>query len=89
MVVATGKKTGRKTMTLRARWSGEPPAVGDYLMGSGGRVRSAYRIVCITPRASVLELEVDKVSPTSVPDGATVHDWRWDARSSRNGAAWS
>lgn len=78
--------------TLRARWHGDPPSVGHYLM-SRVRPRNAYRIVTITPRSGsggggVLELECERLPATDVPKDAVVHDWRWDPRT-KAGSAWS
>jgi hypothetical protein len=52
------------------------------------RPKNAYRITKVTPRSKVLELECDRLPPSSVPEGATVHAWRWDART-KQGAAWA
>jgi hypothetical protein len=87
---ATVSVVGAKepTMILRARWSGQPPRAGEYVM-SRVRPRSAYRIVetRITGTADDhvrLELVVERVS-LPLPQGATVHPWRWDPRGKNAG----
>lgn len=81
MTIASGK-----TVLLRARWTGSPPAIGDYLMAQQ-RPRNAYRIVSIRDRAACLELTCERVPPADVPTGSTIHDWHWDART-KAGSAW-
>lgn len=83
-------------MTLRARWIGPSPRVGDYLMAEV-RPRSAYRVdrvaaansnVCwdVSARAEVrqLRLDVTRVERNAVPAAARVHSWRWDRRAARS-----
>lgn len=76
-------------MKLRAKWTGQPPCIGEYLM-SQHRPRFAYRIAAITTgdSESKLEFEVDKVKLHSVPDDAVVHPWKWDPRT-KTTTAWS
>lgn len=70
-------------MKLRARWEGDLPRIGDYMM-SQSRPRNAYRIVYVRERKpGTIDLVVDRVSATTVPEGATVHPWKWDARKKR------
>ena len=65
---------------LRATWAGEPPDVGDYL-SSGARARFAYAILGVVQIApGKLKLEVIRLAPADVPDGARVHAWKWNAR---------
>ena len=84
-------------MTLRARWIGSPPRVGDYLM-SEVRPRYAYRIERVdhsSPNVAwdsalkaeihLLRLLVDRVGSSAVPEHARVHPWKWDQRDSRRG----
>ena len=83
-------------MILRARWTGNLPVAGEYLMAQS-RAKNAYRIVDIeqlrdlphhVPGYARLKLEVERVTPGDVPEGAVVHPWRWDARK-KTGFAWS
>ena len=82
-------------MKLRARWSGPPPRVGDYL-ASPMKPRFAYRVRgarCVDPlvrwdpaqkkELRRLAIEVDRVPIAELPAAARVHDWRWDKRASR------
>jgi hypothetical protein len=55
------------------------PRIGDYLM-SQTRPRNAYLIVHVRELTKNLDLVVERVSATDVPEGATVHPWKWDAR---------
>lgn len=82
------------TMTLRARWTGPLPRVGDYLM-SQVKPRAAYRIVR-EPASDVaalmradgvvhLRLVVEKVD-LPLPSGATVLPWKWDQRGKNKGS---
>jgi len=82
--------------TLRARWFGHPPMVGDYLMSarmSARRPRYAYRVKNVTnassevywdPMAKLearrLQLVVVRVARDEVPRHARIHAWRWDKR---------
>ncbi len=85
-MVATGKTSPPKKIS--ARWSGEPPAIGEYLQ-SQLRPRGAYRIVSVVERPSgMLDLLVDRVENKDVPSDAVVHAWKWDPRT-KVGAAWS
>jgi hypothetical protein len=79
---------------LRARWQGPLPVASEYLMARGHRARFAYRIVEVEQRSkdgdiTHLMLTVDRLPIADVPDGATVHEWRWDQRGRNKGAAWS
>lgn len=81
-------------MKLRARWSGPPPRVGDYL-AAPTRPRFAYRIGGVkrldplvrwdpTQKTELrrLTIEVDRVPIAQMPAAARVHDWRWESRAS-------
>lgn len=83
-----------KPMTLRARWTGPAPRVGDYL-ASPTRPRFAYRVTGVTRRDPLvrwdagrkaevrrLAIEVDRVPIAELPKNARVHEWRWDKRAS-------
>ena len=82
-------------MKLRARWTGAPPRIGDYLM-SPTRPRYAYRICALTSNHLVswdpalkqevrrLTITADRLPPSSVPKDARVHPWRWDKREPRH-----
>lgn len=82
-------------MKLRARWSGPPPRVGDYL-ASPTRPRFAYRVRDVrnvdslvrwdpTRKAELrrLAIEADRVPIARLPTAARVHPWRWDKRTLR------
>ena len=84
-------------MTLRARWNGDLPLAGEYLMSQGRRTKFAYRIIEVdhlrdlphhVPGFSRLKLEVERIAASSVPAGVVVHPWRWDPRK-HVGFAWS
>jgi hypothetical protein len=79
-------------MTLRARWHGPAPRVGDYF-ASPTRPRFAYRVTGVHCVDSIvrwnaaqkaelrqLKLDVDRVPITALPPTARVHPWRWDKR---------
>jgi hypothetical protein len=81
-------------MTLRARWIGPPPRVGEYLM-SEVRPRYAYRVTWVTNASSLvrwdpaakaevrnLQIVVDRRSASRVPKIARIHPWTWDRRGS-------
>ena len=82
-------------MKLRARWSGPPPRVGDYL-ASPTRPRFAYHVRGVSNVDSLvrwdpaqkaelrrLAIEVDRVPIARLPTAARVHPWLWDKRASR------
>lgn len=86
-------------MTLRARWMGPSPRIGDYLM-SEVRPRGAYRVEQVIEsspnvgwdpiaKAEVrqLRLVVSRVAAGAVPKHAQVHAWKWDRREARRKAA--
>lgn len=83
-------------MTLRARWVGPPPRIGDYLM-SASRPRYAYLVEQVidasshvhwdpTAKAEVrrLQIVVDRVAKDRVPPHARIHPWKWDKRAARH-----
>lgn len=68
------------------------PVIGDWLMSST-RPRWAYRIVHLkgerplasfrpgaAPAAWQVTFECRRFRPDQVPEGATVHPWKWDPR---------
>lgn len=82
-------------MTLRARWIGPPPRIGDYLM-SQVRPRHAYRVAQVINASSLvrwdpaakaevrnLQFVVVRRSVAAVPKRARIHPWKWDRRESR------
>jgi hypothetical protein len=86
-------------MTLRARWLGAPPKVGDYLM-SQTRPRFAYRVERVTrafPNVGwakkeqmeerLLQLDVDRIDASAVPEHARIHPWKWDKREAKHALA--
>lgn len=86
-------------MKLRARWTGAPPHVGDYLR-SPLRPRLAYRIcevtrvnriVCWDPVLKTefqhIEIAAERTPLNAVPKAARVHPWRWDKREPRRKTA--
>lgn len=83
-------------MKLRARWVGPPPRAGDYLM-SDTRPRYAYRVEQVTcasshvlwdPTAKAetrrLQIVVDRVATSAVPQHSRIHPWKWDRRGARS-----
>lgn len=85
-------------MTLRARWIGPPPRIGDYLV-SQVRPRHAYRVARVTNASSLvrwdpaakaevrsLQIVVVRRPVSRVPRLARVHPWTWDRRESRAAA---
>jgi hypothetical protein len=79
-------------ITIRARWSGRPPAMGDYLMAPK-RPRWAYEVVGVTLRdhlsaalrnAQVITIKAARRAVDAVPADATVHSWRWNGRGAKN-----
>jgi len=77
---------------LRARWTGTPPNVGDYLM-STQRPRFAYRICEVSRHDRIVRwdseiktefqhysIAAERKPLDTVPKDAHVHPWRWDKR---------
>jgi hypothetical protein len=78
----------RRRCILRARWFGEEPSCGAFLMAPRGR--TAYCIVNvrrIDPRRNSKRygfvLEVERWLPEDVPAFATIFEWHWDKRQKR------
>lgn len=82
-------------MTLRARWIGPPPRVGDYL-AAPRRPRYAYRVTQVRNASSkvywdlaaraemrCLAFDVVRIVIDRLPLRARVHTWTWDRRASR------
>ena len=82
-------------MTLRARWNGPVPRVGDYL-ASPTRPRFAYCVREVRCADSIvrwdagrkaelrrLAIEVDRIPIDKLPTTARLHPWRWDSRAAR------
>lgn len=82
-------------MTLRARWIGPPPRIGDYLM-SQVRPRYAYRVAGVINASALvrwdagvkaevrdLQIRVDRGPVADVPAGTRIHPWTWARRESR------
>ena len=74
---------------LPARWSGNPPAPGDFLKSPRGRI--AYHILEVrrrNPRTNARRYGyvflVERRRPEDIPAEATVHAWRWDPRRKRD-----
>lgn len=89
----TARRTGKDTrVSMRARWQGEVPKVGEFLMSQGPGTKFAYQIATITPTrtADLYEVEADKVLCTKLPTGAVVHAWKWDSRHRKmeEGTSW-
>lgn len=68
---------------MRARWSGEPPKVGEYFASSPDRARMCYRIVAIRGDVPRLVLTVERYRLVDLPAGVIVHLWEWDRRKRR------
>ncbi len=77
---------------IRARWSGAPPKIGDYLM-SQVRPRFAYRVCEVTRTDRIVQWDPEfktelvridvvarRVDRSAVPADAKVHPWKWDRR---------
>lgn len=81
-------------ISMRARWNGAPPQVGEYLASSGGNTRFAYKILSLykPAKSDVYEISALKIPLGNMPAGAVVHQWKWDARGSKGngdkGTAW-
>jgi hypothetical protein len=84
---------------ITASWDGQPPNVGDFLMGSSPRTKYGYRVIDIYERRSrdphatkVYEIGALRVLVSEVPTGAKVHPFRWNprdrTRNSKNNVAW-
>ena len=73
-------------MTLRARWEGDPPRPGEFLM-SAQRPRHSYRIVRVVPTATGLLLTVERepvaAAEAAPPQGVPVWAWKWHPRNPR------
>lgn len=69
-------------VTLHARWRGNPPRLGDYLMAR--RARGGYQIVDIKPGSAPYDLRfvVERV-PRAEAERAGYHEWVWDRRARR------
>ena len=64
---------------MLARWSGDLPQPGEYLMSSPNRGRFAYQITTVEVRkANLLILTVSRESPDRLPACILVHQWRWE-----------
>jgi hypothetical protein len=79
----------RTVLTLRARrLTGEPPRAGELMASATGK--TVYRILAVTrvrtagdPLGERYRLACDRLRQAEVPDGATIHPWRWDRRAPR------
>lgn len=75
-------------MTMRLRWTGEAPKVGEWLMGQGATARLAYKIISVRETKSdvrTFELQALKVPKAELPPGAFVHPLTWDTRNPSKG----
>jgi hypothetical protein len=85
-------------VTLRARrLTGDPPRAGELMASATGK--TVYRILGVTtvrtagdPLGERYRLAVGRLPQAEVPDGATIHPWRWgrrrgQARQERPGAS--
>lgn len=75
---------GAPLVTLRMRWHGEQPAVGDWITNESDRGRAAWRIVEL-PEAGLASREYrpilcERYARHEIPDGARVHFMAWDKR---------
>lgn len=83
-------------VSLRLRWQGAPPAIGDYLMSSGRGTRFGYKIIelrrvdNLDAEPPTYEVDALKVPVKEMPTGVTIHPWKWDPRDRKNktGTAW-
>lgn len=78
---------GRPRQCRLTSWSGDPPALGEYLLSAGG---SAYLVVVFRPntrpppRKSIGRLEMVRLEPgEEIPAGSVVHRFQWDSRRRR------
>lgn len=76
-------------VSVRARWDGQPPQIGEYLAARGHATKYAYRIVGVRlgkerpsdHGATAYELDAERIPIKELPSGVTVHPWKWDPRS--------
>lgn len=89
-------------MKTRAKWTGRLPEIGDYLQSPhrpryAYRITAVaihdYARLYIRDGDAVFEQEtttatftLERVRPTEVPPGATIHTWRWDKRAPKKGS---
>jgi hypothetical protein len=71
-----------KAKTLKAHWAGNvPPRPGHFLV-SVHRPRVAYEILEVKEAngspTHPYRLRVSSFPLSDVPDGATIHGWKWD-----------
>jgi len=67
---------------LRARWHGDPPRAGSFLMSD--RPKFAYRIDAVIPSSpGRYTFEVTRLPADLVPAGALIHQWKWNPRNKK------
>lgn len=86
-------KPRKDTVSMQARWHGEPPKVGEYLRSNGPGTRYAYRIASIVRlgQLNMYVIEAHRIETSAVPLNAMIHVWKWDSRDrtkERTGAGW-
>ncbi len=82
----------RTVITLRARFCGDPPLPGELMAAPTGRV--VYRIETVWTLRTAGEptgahryrLTCARLAASEVPQGATIHPWRWGSRTPRQTA---
>ena len=79
----------RTVITLKARWCGNPPQLGELMAAPAGS--PIYRISSVvtlrqageTPGAHRYRLTCTRLAPAEVPQGVEIHPWRCDRRPPR------
>lgn len=75
-------------VTMRLRWVGEAPKIGEWLMGQGATARFAYRIITVRDTESpvrTFQIEAIKIPRAEKPADAVTHPLTWDSRNPTKG----
>lgn len=79
----------RTVITLRARWCGTAPRLGDLMAAPTGA--TVYRVLAVVtlhrageqPSGHRYRLTCERLASVDVPQGVEIHPWRWDGRAPR------
>jgi hypothetical protein len=77
-------------ITMRLRWTGEAPRIGEWMMGQGATARFAYRIISVhEAKSDVLTYQIEalKIPRAERPADAITHPLTWDTRHPSKGNA--